>query len=351
MSQFSEFNAENKLRIPLSSFAAQTIENDCFSFAIKKTTLINAIILYSYKTAACSISLRIKEYRNELAEYSTAFDSKENSKFINRLIKGKAEILKEQYAKRFPSDVNWQITLNKEVKDLLTINSYSEEEKYYGQKPGHYVRALMEEYSQQPYYKREEIVFKPIFDIVNSAIEKHYILRFRNSNGKFFAIKPHSIQTDPLSMYHYLVGINLDSSYTSSMDMDNTLPDIISLRISRLSLPKDPILDYGQLSKKESLRISKELEQKGVQFLTSGQSVIQVRLSDDGIKKYETQAHLRPRLLKKDEEDDHLYYFDCTDTQILFYFWRFGKDARIISPSGLAEQFRKMYKDAYDAYK
>ncbi|MBQ2196131.1 MAG: AAA family ATPase, partial [Prevotella sp.] len=38
------------------------------------------------------------------------------------------------------------------------------EEQFYGDKPGRYVRALIEEYAQLPFHRREEIVFKGISD-------------------------------------------------------------------------------------------------------------------------------------------------------------------------------------------
>jgi hypothetical protein len=44
------------------------------------------------------------------------------------------------------------------------------EEQFYGDKPGRYVRALIEEYAQLPFHRREEIVFKGILDDIDDAI-------------------------------------------------------------------------------------------------------------------------------------------------------------------------------------
>ena len=350
MSQFGDFNAENKLRIPLSAYASQIIESDCFNFSKKKTTLINAIITNSYQTALCSISLRLKEYQNELATYSTDYLRKENKELINRIIEGKANDLVNKYAKRFPADVNWQITLSKKVKELLTEDPYSAEEQYYGQKPGHFVRALLEEYSRQPYYLREEIIFKSILEASKIAIDGHYILNITNIRGVHFSIKPHSIKTDPLSMFHYLIGYNANYDRSYTKDTHTYMPEVVSLRISRLISVEPQYMSSGKLTDGELSTITKELEIKGVQFVTSEKSTIQIWLSDAGIKRYESQAHLRPPILRKDTNDEHIYYFECTDSQVLFYFFEFGRDARIIAPSALAERFKIKYKESYDLY-
>lgn len=350
MSQFGEFNAENKLRIPLSAFAAQVIESDCFSFSKKKTTLINAVILNSYQNADCSISIRLKEYREELLGYSASLKLKGNDELVEKIITGKRKELEKAYAKRYPSDVNWQITLSKRVKELLTEDLYTAEELYYGQKPGHYVRALIEEYALKPYYMREEIVFKPIFDSANMAIDGQYILSVTNHRGNHFTIKPYGIKSDPLSMFHYLIGYNAINVSPKVGDKYKVASNVLSFRMSRLDSVEIQYLSSGKLTAKELDTIENEIEKKGVQFVTSEKSIIKVWLSDAGIKRYESQAHLRPPVSGIDHKDPHIYCFECTDAQILFYFFEFGKDAKIISPSELSEKFKTKYKDAYDLY-
>ena len=348
MSQFGEFNAENKLRIPLSAFAAQVIESDCFSFSKKKTTLINAVILNSYQNADCSISIRLKKYREELSGYSANLKLKGNDELIEKIITGKRKELEKAYAKRYPSDVNWQITLSKRVKELLTEDPYTSEELYYGQKPGHYIRALIEEYALKPYYMREEIAFKPIFDLANMAIDGQYILSITNHRGNHFTIKPYGIKSDPLSMFHYLIGYNAINA--PAKPGYKAASDILSFRMSRLDSVEIQYLSSGKLTHKELETLESEIEKKGVQFVTSEKSIIKVWLSDAGIKRYESQAHLRPPVLSIDSKDHHIYCFECTDAQILFYFFEFGKDAKILSPSELAERFKIKYKDAFDLY-
>ncbi len=350
MPQFKDFNTENKLRIPLSAFASQVIENDCLNFSQKKTTLINSIILNHYQNAECSISLRLREYREELIKL-LGHKAKQNESMLKSIIDSRAKILTEKYARRFPADVNWQITLNKRAKALLTEDTYAREDLYYGNKPGHYVRALLEDYAQLPYHRREEIVFKQLIDIINIGIKDHLVLNLTNTRGSHLSIKPYKIETDPMSMYHYLVGYNIEA-IESQNDPDSTYyyPPVISIRVSRLVDVEIQYFQSGAISMQEERQIKKELEEKTVQFVSGKSSIISVWLSDRGIRNYESQLHLRPSVIGIDPSDDHIYMFECTEAQILYYFLRFGKDVKILSPSSLADRFRQSYTEALENY-
>jgi len=351
MSQFEEFNAENKLRIPLSWFAAQTIDSDCLNFSIKKTTLINTVITNYADIADCSISIRLKDYRNELSSHFKKSELKKNEEAINTILIGKANTLIDKYAKRSPSDVNWQITLNKKVKGFLTEDPSTNEETYYGTKPGHYVRALIEEYTRLPYYQREEIIFKDILQKITDAINSHYCLKIINKKGIRLLMKPYKIVTDPLSMYHYIVGyIVVPPNYTSDSTSLTEQTKVQSIRISRLTDVEIQHYQPAIITEFEEQQILDEIEQKGVQFVSGEGSRIKVWLSDYGIKKYNSQIHLRP-VGEIDKENCHIYTFECTEAQALYYFFSFGQDAKILCPSSLVEKFKNTYSNALELYK
>ena len=351
MSQFINLNTENKLRIPLSGYAANIIESDCFSFSKKKTTLINSIIINSYQNAVCSISLRVNDLKNELSEYIKNTRSLNSKELIDTIANEHSKELVNKYAVRSNSDVNWQITLSKRVKELLTEDTLSSEEKYYNQKPGRYVRALLEEYATLPYFMREKIIFKPIMQNIEIAINCQYALKLTNQYGAHFFIKPHSIKTDPLSMFHYLIGYNIDHpSFTSETTASDKYSQVAGFRISRLLSADIQYYTSGKLTNNENETILKEIEAKGVQFLVGEKNIVQVWLSNEGIKRFSTQTNLRPNLLRKDNNDEHIFYFDCTEVQILFYFFQFGCDAKIINPPEIKEIFMKKYKEAYELY-
>ena len=345
---FKDFNTENKLRIPLSAYAAQIIDNDCLAFSQKKTTLINAVILNYYQNANCSISLRLRDFRSELKD---CFPEKiANEDIIERLVEGRAKKLSAFYTQKKPADVNWQITLNKKVKEFLTQDTYTCEERYYGQRPGRYIRSIIEEYAQLPYYRREEVVYKELIDTINAGIKEHYILNLKNVKGSHISIRPYSIETDPLSMYHYLVGYSVPHTDLADESETKYPAQVLSIRISRLVSAEIQYLQSGKINNSEARQIKQELQQKSVQFVSGKSSAIKVCLTDAGIKKYEAQLHLRPHTIGRDPADDHIYLFECTDAQILYYFFSFGKDAMVLEPQLLAEKFSSDYREALRQY-
>ena len=347
MPNFSGFNTENKLRIPLSAFAAQIIENDQHSFALKKTTLINTIILNYYQKAQCSISLRLREYREELAKCFRESQLAQNAAAIDIIIAETAKRLSDKYSKRQPADVNWQITLNKRVKEFLTQDNNVYEEQFYGDRPGRYVRALLEEYALLPFHLREEIVFKEYLDIINDGIDGQYMLNVTTAKGSQVTLKPVRIEKDALSMFHYLVGYRPADQLSEKRYHHQA--QVLSIRISRISNVEIRRSQSGAISLTEMAQIEKELAEKSVQFVSGTTTPIKVWLSDEGIKKYDTQLHLRPHG-EPAPEDKHIYTFECTEAQILYYFIGFGKYAKVLSPEPLADKFLRIYQGAVDLY-
>jgi len=341
MSQFSNINFEYKLRVPLSAYAENIIENDCVSFSRKRNTLINLIILNFYQIAECSVSLRLNEYKEGLKRSLPKTEQKKNEGIIDTIIKWRGKEFQKKYAVKIKAETNKPVTLSKKVNELLTLDPESSEELYYHDKPGLYITALLEEYSKLPYYKREEIVFKDIIYEISNAIDCKYPIKLSNSNGRIFLIRPYSITSDPLSMYHYLVGISADPAFG---------PKNIALRLSRVMDVEIKYYQDGSITSKEEEAIIYDIRTKGVQFLSSERSEIAVKLTDNGLKKYRTQQHLRPSGVQ-DKKDPNLFHFECTETQILFYFLSFGKDAKIIAPEELKQKFKEFYSEGVKVYK
>ncbi len=82
--------------------------------------------------------------------------------------------------------------------------------------------------------------------------------------------------------------------------------------------------------------------------MVGNESEIYVKLTKAGVNKYHRQTHLRPSLVR--EQEDGVYVFKCTTVQAEFYFFKFGKDAEILFPIDLRERFESMYKDAANIY-
>lgn len=62
------------------------------------------------------------------------------------------------------------------------------------------------------------MIYRKYFDAINTGIRDHLIVNVTTVKGSHISVKPYSVMTDPMSMYHYLVGINLSSIESSSSD-------------------------------------------------------------------------------------------------------------------------------------
>ena len=106
----------------------------------------------------------------------------------------------------------------------------------------------------------------------------------------------------------------------------------------------------GHISKQEADRIQKDIANRNVQFLAGSDEQILVRLTEDGVRKYQSQIYLRPSCSQAITGEGD-YSFFCTPRQAEYYFFKFGKDAEILSPPGLRERFLSLYADALKTYR
>lgn len=90
--------------------------------------------------------------------------------------------------------------------------------------------------------------------------------------------------------------------------------------------------------------------------IQNDKKIVVVKLTNDGYKKYYSKFINHHRLLpcegpKWDKNKKHWELkFDCSQDQIKHYFFNFGKEARIVSPKELREEFKKKYKAAFESY-
>ena len=98
--------------------------------------------------------------------------------------------------------------------------------------------------------------------------------------------------------------------------------------------------------------LQNEITTKGIEFLIDHTEKIQVQLSKQGLQMYHNIIHLRPTATGSytDEYDNTVLSFECTASQIMYYFFQFGKEATILEPIFLAEDFENRYKQAYLNY-
>lgn len=322
---------------------------------IQRSTFLNKIIenCHNYQETGIfpvnlSETIRIqKEAYQKILEKEEAI-SKDNE-MIQRLVyqlteQFKKELLRVKQA--YPKETGKKFRLNNAVyKRLCQIPKDSYETEIF-HTPGKYLKALFEEYARLPYIKREYIVFYPYIQEINFALKHSCFLKV-TMKDTVYEILPYNIETDLHSTHFYLIG---DSRKYSVYE--NNTPKMVSCRISRI---QDIHCIYTHTASEEQKmklkeRYEKAVKERDVPFLMNDLLNARIRLTDNGYKKYISQQHLRPSYTRNPNCPGEEYIFKATAFQLKSYFFKFGKDAEILSPPELREEFIEEYTQALKIY-
>ena len=104
------------------------------------------------------------------------------------------------------------------------------------------------------------------------------------------------------------------------------------------------------MNEEKRRQLAQTVVSRGVQFMSSEEEEIQVRLTSGGKVKYQRQVHLRPTLVKRTGPKEDIFVFRCTAAQAEFYFFKFGADAEVIQPLRLREKFITLHRNALKIY-
>ena len=345
---FEKINDENKQHINLSATAMAVIENDMFSFNIKsRSSFLNTVINNYKEKADASISLASARQRNLYEDIFQDSSIDNKKEVIDLLIDDYVKNLKIKN-NSYPKGVGIKFRIKNDNEEYLTGKKCNEtgkkcnENQYYGNNNvGKYLKALLEEYCSKSYLEREKIFFNSDFIEIEEAIKLKKKIMVELNNGDIKKIKPFKILTDPLAMYHYLIGYSINENGCGSKMQS------FSYRITNFKEVKKLEEDMS-ISSEDQKRLSNEINKKGVQFMCDEICKIKVYLTDEGIIKYNRMLHLRPPHDINDK--GNIYTFHCTLKQIEYYFFKFGKDAKIISPENIKNKFKNMYIEAEKQY-
>lgn len=340
MSLFKEINTENKLRITITFLAMNTLKEDEADFGLGISSLLNRIISYYPKDAEASISLKLKDYEKMVTEAL----GKGSGKVIEKLLAAEKEKLIKSlptYPDR-PESIVFRLS-NSNVFSL-TEDPTTSEELYYKKGIKAYVEALVEEFVRLPFLEREKYYCNENLSALKLAMSTKKAAFIFHTYGKKYLMRVFEITTDSLSTHSYVIGRLIDSK---NKRMDGR---IYTFRLSRIEKVIIKPQISGEFSDVEKEKTALAISKAGAQFLGDRINKIVVEFTDDGLKQYASQMHLRPHATKI-SKDGHTFEFECTNTQALFYFRRLGANAKIIKPAFLTKDMEKWFQDAYEHYK
>ena len=337
---------DQRQHISLSQLAFDIIEQDKYEFMTQPSRqgLINLIIEAFADKSNADIDKAVIRYKEKLSgDLAQIPESKTKADIISTLSKKyRNELL--QKILDYPRDQSFKFQLNEHN---FAAKERWDENGFYGSHPGRFYKAVLEEYARKSYYEREEIVLGKLISELELHItaSKLIIIKMQGMPDRRKEVRPYAITHDPLFNFHYLVGYSREygSSYPEK---------IVSYRISRIETVRSSSSRSGRITKEQGSVIERRLNTVGVQFLLQDADKIEVRLTAQGKRNYESQVHLRPHYISCREEQDGswIYSFDCSQMQAEFYFFKFGADAEILSPAPLRNTFLSKYKEALMTY-
>ena len=199
-----------------------------------------------------------------------------------------------------------------------------------------YFRNMFASYSLLPQDKRDTIIFKQNFDLINEAIENDRKIYFTTANSD----APHIVSP-------YLIASSKEELFNYLLCRYNKFP--YSFRMSRIRQIK--ILNESRDLTDKIIEVFDKMAKYGPQYsyeVKKKQVPIKVKLNERGQRSYRLMYLHRPQYVKK---EDDIYYFDCSRSQAFQYFSRFGSNAIILEPEDLKTDLHRFYETAARKYR
>lgn len=199
-------------------------------------------------------------------------------------------------------------------------------------------------YCNKPFSKREQIVFKDNYEVLQLACNAGKSITFKTiwNTKSIHEVVPYKIVTGPEEMFNYLLCAEVNPN-TGKQEAKtyrlNRIEGIIHGRI--MSSIDDTVKHYLDL-----------MLLYGPQYMINDDEEACVRLTDSGVRNFSRIYYGRPRVERiEDRNDGHYYFFKCSKDQIFFYFRRFGyEDAEIIAPEPLRTKMIEFHSKACEMY-
>ena len=343
---FMFINEEQKVRITLSNRARLTMAEDMDIFGVTKAaSFINTVFTNFRSEATSSISLYLQQRKLELeqmfSDVSPGIDSK---RFVIELLllneKKEIQNTLSNYTHLKGNSKLYHIN-NDNVKYLLED---CEEDVYYD-RPGQYLRSIIEEYCALPFIKRERIFKKDTYDTIERACREQKILKVKADyygKNQLFYVYPYKIVPDQLHTQSYLV------CYSRKAEDEERDKIVASFSMARINVPT-MLSKTFHLNKQEVSQIESQISKYSPAYLIGKPELVKVRLTEKGKRSYQSRLYSRPEKIE-DLSSNEIYVFDCTHQQIFNYFFPFGADAEIISPEYLRNRFISAHQKALERY-
>ncbi len=207
-----------------------------------------------------------------------------------------------------------------------------------GEEPvSRYLCGLLTDYCRKPVFRREQIVFRRNYTLLQEACRgrREVVFSMKGDAKRLYRAVPREIVPGNDEMLNYVLcretGEKTGKSWASSFRLGR----IVHPRMTGNVCAIEPrVADYLDLMKKY-----------GPQDAINDREEVCVRLSQRGLKQFARMYHRRPIEDRREAlPDGALLYFTCSKKQIFLYFKRFEfRDAEIVEPASMREDMRKFH--------
>lgn len=182
-----------------------------------------------------------------------------------------------------------------------------------------FLRNMILSYLSLPIYKREQVIYKEEIEKLNYAIENgiDISIDYRTGNGiKTHIVSPYSIDRSAYELRNYLI---VESHKKET-------PYIMSLKIFRIS--NIILLDLQKSHFADDFKTKyKAMKRNGIAYPINEISIKKVKMDETALSIFNAKYLERPALIKY---EDGVAFFDCSESQLNFYFNPFGDSVNIL---------------------
>lgn len=324
---------DKKIKISLPKETLELLKKDCDDFNIVKTNgepnfnhFINLLINNFYGEFTASEESLNSEIRNILSPVPSYCKEEVFADILKLFAKQNYSIADKHNSTTFsfkPTKVADKavVFINQVLNKDDSISSF--------------YRRMFIDYSKSTKNEREKIIHKENYEILQKAIKKELqVCITLNSNEIFKNASVFAISASKDELFNYVLVC------VGKLNFTLRLASIYSVSI--LS-DKAGILPENQKLFEKQLACAVQYP-----ILATDNNEIEVQLTDKGKKLFKKIYLYRPVPIKIDGD---IYTFDCSATQIIYYFKRFGDDALILSPYDLGIHMRNYYYFALKKYR
>lgn len=336
-----------KISIYVPAYVDAVLKKDAQLFEVFKTgkreinrnRFLSLLIIGYYYQYTEECSQRKQKLEDLIDSSRIRCTAEQRTKLCEEINSG---LLLPQLPKRKNSEYE-KLSLKPTNATITVINTITDELEPDESLSQYFCRMLMS-YCTKPLFERERIIFSENYAFFTKACKDRALVSFSliwHPEIIYSAI-PYEIATGREEMMNYVL---CQTRYPESDE-----PRASVFRLSRIKNPcmsgKTDTLSFTVIERLERMK------KYAPQYPINSDDEICVRLNEEGEDLYRRMYFARPPFERMEiKENGHYYYFNCSDTQALFYFQRFGwGSAEILSPVYLREKMIELHRTALEAY-